>query len=489
MNVIWYTGFSKDINSTKRPSTEAQFTSDCQIFEPCSILNPSFIIGPSGGDNIYKNVTYCYVPNWQRYYWITDRRYYDGRFIISASIDVLGTYKTEIGLTSQYVLRSASSSNGEITDLAYPMTGEVTSSMVYPYSGLDPFQSSLSDGIFIVGIVGEADTSGSTRYGAVNYYEFNASEFGTFLTALMSNQNDWLDVQDSDLSDSTTKMILNPMQYITCCMWFPLSRTGTPSSRTIKFGWWEINGITCATPGVSGGIPARGGSFGFNTSGARHPQQARGNYMNRAPYAEYNLYIPCVGNIPIDADIYAQTKYIDVTYYIDYPTGQGVIRLQGAANADGTGTVTHIGYTNFKVGVDVPIAQIAVDTISTAKGGINTIQGAAAGFATGGILGAVFGAINSAIDTTVHAVEPLANIMASVGSLACYQFHTRLYCKFKTVTADAPVLLGQPLCDLVQINTLSGFLQCGTNHIAIKNATREELTQIETYLKEGFYYE
>lgn len=487
MNIMLYQ-FAKDKNSTKQPANGSVLSAE--VYEPCSIISPSFILSGPGIDNVFRNNNYVYVPAWQRYYWITDKQFVDGRFLISCQVDVLASFKVGIGASSQYVLRSASSSNAEITDMAYPMTGEIIDTIALPYQGLDPFQSALADGIFVIGIVGEADTTGSARYGAVNYYEFNSSEFNNFLTALMSNQNDWLNMNTADLSDSTAKMILNPMQYITTCMWFPLARTGTPSSRTIKFGWWKITGITCATPGISGGIPARGFTMGFRIMQGQHPQAtARGNYLNRAPYSEYHLYIPPVGAIPIDSDIVAQIKYLAAEIQVDYPTGQAVMHLRGTANDDGTGTVTEIGYTTLKIGVDVPIAQIAVDTISTAKGGLNTISGAVNGFSSGGILGAIFGAVNSAIDTTIHATEPLPNIMASAGSLAAYQFHSRFYGRHKLVTPDAPALIGKPLCDYVQLNTLSGYIQCATAHFENSIATSTEVDEVESYMRSGFFYE
>ena len=497
MNVIWYTGFSKDINSTKRPSTESQFTSDCQIFEPCSILNPSFIIGPAGGDNIYKNVTYCYVPNWQRYYWITDRRYYDGRFIIDASIDVLATYKTEIGLTTQFVVRSGSSSNDKITDTAYPLNGDITDT-VLSYSNVSPpFTDTISSGSFIVGIVGEADAN-VAAFGAVNYYEFSLSEFSAFITKLMSNDGDWLDVQHSDLSDSTTKMILNPMQYITSCKWFPLSAGGSAASGDIKFGWWNISGVAHKKPPTSGGYPKTSQLVGFNTASVRHPQAAtRGQYMNRAPYSTYRLYMPQVGYIEIPSDIYDESGYIAVECKVDLASGQMVMDIY-ARDTELTPTNTwHIARSTVQIGIDVPIAQIATDIVGTAQAGIGAItsgiSGGVSGFGSGGVVGAIVGAVGGllggAIDTAVKAATPIANIMPSTGSLAGYFQQPEIICSFKHVCDDVPTIIGKPLCAPAQINTLSGFTQCATNHIAIKNATREELTQIETYMKEGFYYE
>lgn len=490
MNVRFFTGFKKDINSTKIPTTEASVTLDCTVFEPCSILSPSFILSASAAGNIFRGATYCHVSTWNRYYWINDRRFVDGQIVVDCSIDVLASYKSAIGGSSQYVMRSASETNEQITDLSYPLTGEITSLFVLPDTNRpSPFTKALTSGVYIVGIVGENDAN-SVRYGAVNYYEFSSVNFAAFLTKLMSNQNDWLNLDASDLTSSTAKLILNPLQYITSCQWFPLPRTGTDSSYTLKFGWWEISNVWHSIPAVTDGIPGRRGNFGFKTENVRHPLAAtRGAYMNKAPYSEYRLYIPEIGYITIPPDVYAQTKYVYVEYVIDYPTGTAVFDIYGTSNNDGTGTPTQIGRTSAKIGVDVPIAQITRDTISTAKGFTGAISGALDGLAKGGIVGGILGAVNSAIDTSVHSQEPIASIMASMGSISTYQYSPRIECYFQNVAAEAPTLLGKPLCDYKRLGTLSGFIKCGTAHIDAQGATRAELESVENYLKEGFFYE
>lgn len=489
MNVKFFTGFKKDINSTKIPTTEASVTLDCTVFEPCSILSPSFILSASAAGNIFRGATYCHVSTWNRYYWINDRRFVDGQIVVDCSIDVLASYKSAIGGSTQYVLRSASEANEQITDMAYPLTGVITTLKVDPDpQHPNPFKSSVNDGCFIVGIVGEADAY-STRFGAVNYYEFNATELSSFMNALMSNQNDWLSVQTSDLSDSTTKMILNPMQYITSCQWIPLGRTSTPTSHALKFGWWDIANITHGIPATTGGMPGRDGIIGFITTNVRHPQAERGAYMNKSPYSTYQIYIPQVGYIPIPSDIYAQTEYITVKYTLDYPTGTMILDIYGNSKEDGTGTVTQICRTSAQIGVDIPLAQIAVDTIGTANSFANTVTGAVSAGLTGNIFGAIIGAITGAIDTSVHAATPIPNIMANMGCISTFQYTPRIECIYQEVAPDAPDLLGKPLCDNKQIGTLSGFVQCGTAHIDAQGATRAELESVENYLKEGFFYE
>lgn len=488
-----YHGFHKDLNSTKQPAIGNYSSYDdytCELFEPCSVINPRIRLALPV-TYVIANVNYAYISQFSRYYWVNDAEWTEGTWVLTLNVDVLATYKSNIGSSSQYVIRSQSASDGGITDMAYPFNGQIQQSQKLNDSWVTPFKASLADGIFIVGIVGQSDDSGSARFGAVNYYEFSVTEFNDFMTALMSNSGDWIGVAtDNDLKSNTVKMILNPMQYITTCQWIPLTATGTSSSRNIKFGWWTINSITCRTPGTSGGIPGRAGTIGFNISSIRHPQaSARGAYLNRAPYSEYKLYIPQLGNIDIPADIVANVNYIKAAYTIDYPTGTGVFDINGFANADGTGTGTHIAHTSCKIGVEVPIAQIAVDTIGTAQSGLGLIGSAANGFASGGILGGILGLVGGAIDTAVRATQPIPNIMASTGSIAPYQTTPAFNAWFKKVADDSPTLIGKPLCDERTISTLSGYILCGTAHLDIPGATETEVARAESFLKEGFRYE
>ena len=99
ININFYT-FSKKENSTKRP-TGAGTVLSCNIKSRSSIVNP-FI-------ELKTNPTafnYCYIPSFNRYYYISDITFDSGLWLVTCRIDVLATYKTEIGNTSMYILRS-----------------------------------------------------------------------------------------------------------------------------------------------------------------------------------------------------------------------------------------------------------------------------------------------------------------------------------------------------------------------------------------------
>ena len=114
--------FSKRPNSTKRPSTTADNSFDCTLKGPCSIMAPVFEVnyGNAGTDPIGYN--YCYVDAFDRYYWVSDWVNDGPIWECRAIEDELATWKTAIGSSSQYILRSSHSSDGSIVDTCYPAT-------------------------------------------------------------------------------------------------------------------------------------------------------------------------------------------------------------------------------------------------------------------------------------------------------------------------------------------------------------------------------
>ena len=500
VTVRMYKGMKKDRNSTAIPTVGLNYTSytdySCDLYEPCSITTPRIILAIAVTENL-SAVNYAYISDFSRYYWITNAEFYDGRWVFSMAVDVLATYKSTIGDSYQYVTRAQSTSDGNITDTAYPLNGVTSQKWISSNTSPDPFTCNVSSGYFIVGIVGQADSDVS-RFGAVNYYMFTNAQFDAFLTKLLANTGDWLDYQHSDLKDPTVKMILNPMQYITSCMWFPLSiGSPTPLTSDIKFGWWVLSGLNHYKPHTSDNHPSDSSVFAFTIDNtARHPQNTRGIYLSREPYTTYKLYLPTCGFIEIPGRIMIKSGLISVEYRADLATGEVVFDIYGKPSAISPDTYP-ITRTTVKMGIDVPIAQLAIDTAGAVKSGVSTatgaIGGAISGFASGGVAGAILGGIssliNGGIDTAIKATQPIANIMPSTGSIAAYKYQPQILCEYQNIADEANTQIGRPLCKYVQIKTLSGFILCSTNHIEVAGATDAELNEIEGFLSGGFRYE
>lgn len=120
--------FSKRDNSTAIPTSASLVTSESIVLKDnCSLINPVFLLHYSGTPNF----SHCHFEG--RYYKITDIvAIHDDLWQISARVDVLATYKSEIQATSAFVAYDTSS-NTEIVDTR--LSAKTTPSIVVNTSG------------------------------------------------------------------------------------------------------------------------------------------------------------------------------------------------------------------------------------------------------------------------------------------------------------------------------------------------------------------
>ena len=91
MNITYWTGYSKKKNSTAQPTSGTDAT--VYLKDNCSILNPVFDC-----QGVPDSVNYIYVSDFWRYYFVSDVVHMTAdRIEIHCSVDVLATYKSQIG--------------------------------------------------------------------------------------------------------------------------------------------------------------------------------------------------------------------------------------------------------------------------------------------------------------------------------------------------------------------------------------------------------
>ena len=120
---VSFTSDSKRENSTKQLTMSA--THDCTFKNGCSMLNPTLLLELH--DDQFPNYTAFKIGN--RYYHVTNiNSVRNNIFEVTGKVDVLATYKTEIGATSAFVLYDTAA-NTEIIDsrLSQKTTGTVRS--------------------------------------------------------------------------------------------------------------------------------------------------------------------------------------------------------------------------------------------------------------------------------------------------------------------------------------------------------------------------
>lgn len=93
---------------------ENEIEYECELKEATSVQNPVFLIKTSS--NI-SNYNYAYIPLFSRYYFINEiQSIRNNLWSITASVDVLNTYKNEIKNCECLELRTSKTSNKYLVD-------------------------------------------------------------------------------------------------------------------------------------------------------------------------------------------------------------------------------------------------------------------------------------------------------------------------------------------------------------------------------------
>lgn len=483
MNVYLF-GFQKKRNSTKQPLlADGTRFSNVQLKEETSVLNPVLLFNPAsaGMPNPFNPnfFTYAFIQNFNRFYFVSDWRWLNGIWECSLSVDVLASYKTSIGNTSAYVLRSASARDGNICDMLYPCKAGMTynnDSFSFPFS---------TTGLYVVGIINK---SANATDGAVTYYMMNASQLGQLKSFLLSDGFMSLAGMGSftDIPQDFIKSYFDPMQYIVSCRFFPFDydtvtgNAGAVDVTSIEIGWWSMPLNTKRMP--AGYYAQYSTSNPTPVTAGAHPQaSSRGAYLNHAPYTERILIHPMFGTIPLDANKIDAGNEIRLVLTVDYTTGEAFLYVGNASK-----NITLYVQT-IMLATNVQLAQISQDAFSMARSAIDTVSSAVTGAVTGGLPGAIAG-VASGILNTLEASQPILSSSGSNGNRAGYHAVIWLQSWYKPIVDEDNTDKGRPLCTVKTLNTLSGYILCSEAH-ADFSCYDAERSDIEGYLNSGFFYE
>lgn len=479
VNVTLYS-FTKRENSTKQP-TASGTTYSCTMIDDTSLMNPTFKL--SIATNPIGN-NYCYVSDFNRYYFITDISTHQNFWYISCTCDVLASFKTEIGNGAHYVLRSASDYDGDISDTIYPAKIDATMVRNFPVTNLLDWNNGHS---YVLGVVGIAPNS-QNQIGSLVYYHMDEAALNTFLGWLMSNIDNWSDLT-GEYSPGVQQALLNPMQYIVSCVCLPVSPPSGTYTRpaTIQFGYYSYNvGVSdCITL-----LDKDNTTVIENTTVAvpKHPQAAtRGNYLNCQPFSDYTLHVDIFGDIALDPTLLQENDDIAVDLYIDLTDGTASLFVQG------DDVLTDIFFNgSAKIGVNINLSQVYVDGLAQEQVVTNNIatmasaalSGSPAGFVT------IANAATSGIQDATRLNYPKVSGLSNGGSFLPFFNVDSFYLmhKYVEIVDENLTELGRPLCTTKTINTLTGFILCSGADCQI-TGTQEEAQKINNYMNTGFFYE
>lgn len=484
--------FAKERNSTAVPDSgvyKREF--DCIIKDPFTLTNPTLIFKL---DRIPSEM-YCYIPDFGRFYFIESWTFSQNRWIATTSVDVLGSRRDGILATTQYVLRSASQFDHNIADSFYPAKSE------YQYKKFDApadfWTTSPSQYTFVLDIGG----SGNFPF----LYAFSYTQFLHFSEYLMGS-TEWLNLDQitDEISEQLSKMLFNPLEYITSCRIYPIKYdafieyTGGTAVSSIPFGWWSIPRPATR---IGKGTYKRNITVTYD----KHPQSGRGNWLNLNPYTSITAFYPPFGSFDIPTDVIYSGSGGQCTFKVDSDidliSGMGSIRVYNA-------TDTVAINTSAKVGVDFPLFSLALDTSTnwqtaavvsgaSALGGLNRdlVQNAKSVDVFGGKIyypninmDSISGAVKDFVSGFLTASTKIDRF-GSAASVADYADDPCFVVKYTLLVDEDNDKNGRPLAKKVLLSTLSGYTTCQNPHLVLVGYTPTENDAVNAYLANGFYIE
>ena len=465
---------SKRDNSTKQPTgTGSEY--NCVLKSGSGIMHPtlSFDFGIANDPSQYN---YAYIPAFDRYYFIEEWYFERSLWTATLRVDVLATYKTEIGGTSLYVLRAAGANDGSVIDTLYP--SKTGCSFASDTKG-NPWNTT---GCFVIGVVNK-----DAAFGSLNYYVLDSGELKRLCGFLTNSTN--IITEDkgfipTELGMGLQLSLVDPIQYIKTCVMLPVAEQEiSPIDIDREFPVYNWD------PHINGKKIYPGSriykNYSFTIS--KHPDTAsRGNYVNSSPFTKITLTIPPYGCIDIDSSVTCNASTLDVSVDLDPITGKGVLVISC------NGII--LNRLESQIGVPISLSQVVRNYVGAATSAMGGLVGAVSGALSGAVAGpagiaagAIMGG-GSHIGDAVQAMQPRAQTIGSTGAFVSNRGDFRLDHQFFRPVADDNIHNGRPLCQVRQINSLSGYMLIQDGDVMITGTSAED-SMIRSYLESGFYYE
>lgn len=460
--------FAKNIESTAQPNTTGWAEHSVTLKNGADISNPRIELQVSWED--IKDVNYAVMMN--RYYWVIGKNMLRENLCqLSLRVDVLATYKTEIGASSLYILRSSAASNGNIKDNMYPIKAPDDVNTYYniaeqPAASVPA--SSYSSGYVILNV------TGTGTVGATTLIQLTTADFKALINEL------YVAIDGFQGADIVQKVVQffggNPVKLINSAMWVPYAFYGS-NYDYVKIGGWSstsIRGLYLDSTVYT--------TSDYTYTVYKHPQAAtRGNYLNLSPYSRYTLCIPCCGTVDLDTSRLLPNSSINIHYIVDALTGQMIAEVIGNDNSQ------VLAMLSGQIGV--PISLSGGNNIDSTISGVG---GAVVGAIAAGVTGnpvALAGAVMAGIDTAIHTIEgnPTSSGMGSGlhAILTPGWFSSVWY----PVVDEDNTRNGRPLCQVTTPATLGGGFMIASKGDVVMAGPLPEHEEVKRYLETGFFYE
>ena len=462
MNVRFYT-YSKRVNSTANPGPSDSYTvKTCLLKMPTSEHDP--VIEVEGAVNPAWN--YCYIPDWGKLYFIRDAVSVTNnltQYILQE--DTLGTYKTTIRSTKQYV---AFSSDSTVYD-KYKVDPRVAVSTTKVVGSVSQNITMLSTvGSYIITVFNNSLVGESVGFGIS--YALDATNMGKLRNAM----------GDPTIMQSLSSYFNGtPLSSIYGCIWVPFVVTSSYGTAVTSV---QIGNQAFTVDAIRiNGYVTQSEAIALTITGLRD------DFRRCEPYTSAALHLPGCGCIDVNLSDWITATQIHITAIFEIVTGNMLYILR-----DPDGYI--IQTASCSLAAQCPLGQMTVNT----QGAVNSVVGMATAavalgasnvnpvLAGGAMLASAASAVlnmNKRAPSVSGHTGGRLNSLVTTCELTIFEVQTE-----NPLDSDYKSLKGLPVGKVVALNTITGFCQCDGGSVSLA-ASAVELEEINNYLNTGFFIE
>lgn len=454
--LVRFYAFDKIKNSTKIPSNHSYIDREIKLKGEVQITSPELLLTP-----IPNDYNYCYIATWGRFYFIKEKSYVTNDLMRIILIeDFLGTYRSAIGNSTQFVERSSHSYNTMFNDNLVSSTQNIVNKS-YSLSAVPGMTKSA--GCYMVRIA-----NGNYDGGVASYIVDELTDLAPIFdkeTYREESQDWWTDA---------LSFIINPMDYVLSVKWVPFTRSKLSEWGVCNSLETEIYVKSFRT--YVNGYRVLKQYYTITSEAISMPSTYYSDFRKyTANFTQYKIYVPGIGLYdlsPQDVSLGEMT----LVYTIDFLTGEACVKLKSGNDGQLIASYTGLLYGN------VQISGANADVVGAIGSGLATVGSVMAGNVPGAAVGLV--------STIVNSLVPTPSINGNVGGgVGVIYYNSIIIIQYAYGSGGLPIFnCGRPLMEYRQISSIPGFIKCGNAALSI-NAYEDEMDEIINYLNEGFYYE
>lgn len=467
MQAVFYS-FSKRKNSTAAPSDSGR-SYEITLKNGCSYLRPIFLLS---ADDF--NYNYCEFNG--RYYWVSDiNAVRSGLFEVSCMVDVLASWADSIKSTQSFVKYSASDIDKNITDYRNAVTieKEVQYAVATSETGVfSPLWQS-QGGIYLLATMGAVNSEVAMQ-SFCGLYALDSGQLPEVAKILNSEE----------VLQQLINFFTTPTDTVIFCRWFPVGfDVAGINTANVTFGIYETD--------ISATILTK--NYATDILDVVIPW-LKDDFRRVEPFTAATLYLPGVGNVPLNLSAIANCKTLSIHATVDFVSNQVHYGLFNTVSGDLIGTYSGT------LGADIPVASVqnnvggVLSAVGTMVGGyaLATGAGLAGEVASAGSVMAITGGAAAGVMAANQQVVKSSGNFGGGYSVYSGQGILPVLTMTRSISKQEPSeylsIMGNPCMKSRIINGLTGYCQTDGFQV-VGNMTEQEKTEINMMMDGGVYIE